>query len=377
MKVISPRGEKNYNMTKLKIYLVSLESNTGTDRVIEDLNSRLMTLKFDSEIIQPKKLLEKYLRGILSTYRSKIPGGRYLSNLAVEIFLLKELIKNRDNSIIVVTFIYPLWSPLLKLLQLSGRIKYFYFLPDMMWKKKYVKNIRWAIHGFLSNFGVKNSNLILVPTASAFLDCLTFLNVRNHKKIKYLSTPINSEYWDDILSIGSKKLQAKKFIFHPAGTKPSKNSSKAIDAFKQMKVDDLYFVCLKNETNSEKGDPRIYDSSVIYLANITDQEMKWLYENCLFVSVVSVEEGVGLPVLEAQHFRKLVVTSFISALPEVAGVKEIFTNPFDEDAIRRAYLLAYKQATLREELTQDLKDEINYYGNECLLEIKGIFELKL
>jgi hypothetical protein len=33
---------------------------------------------------------------------------------------------------------------------------------------------------------VKNSNFVLVPTASAFLDCITFLNIRDHKKIKYL-----------------------------------------------------------------------------------------------------------------------------------------------------------------------------------------------
>lgn len=361
-------------MKKLKIYLVSIESNTGTDRVIEDLNSRLITLNFNSEIIQPKKILEKYLSGVLSTYRSKLPGGRYLNSLAIEIFLLIELIRNRKDSIIVVTFIYPLWSPLLKLLRLSRRIKYFYFLPDMMWKKKYVKNIRWAIHGFLSNFGVKNSNIVLVPTASAFLDCMTFLNVRDHKKIKYLSTPINYEYWDGILSIGIKQLEAKKFIFHPAGIKPSKNTTKAIDAFKEMKVDDLYFVCLKNETNSEKDAPRIYDNNIIHLSNITDQEMKWLYQNCLFVSVVSVEEGVGLPVLESQHFKKLVVTSFISALPEVAGVNEIFTNPFDVIAIKRAYLIAYQQTTQAEILSQVYKSEYKPYGNECLLEIKRIFE---
>ena len=247
----------------------------------------------------------------------------------------------------------------------------------MMWKKKYVKNFRWAIHGFLSNFGVKNSNFVLVPTASAFLDCITFLNVRDHKKIKYLSTPINCEYWDSIVSIGTKKLEAKKFIFHPAGTKPSKNTSKAIDAFKQMKIDDLYFVCLENATNSEKDASRTYDSNVIYLSNITDQEMKWLYQNCLFVSVVSVEEGVGLPVLESQHFKKLVVTSFISALPEVAGANEIFTNPFDVIAIQRTYLIAYKRTTQAEVLSQDFKSEDKYYGDECLSEIKKIFEFRL
>ena len=121
-------------MTKQKIYLVSIESNTGTDRVIEDLNSRLAELNLNSEIIQPTKIIEHYLTGMWGINKFKIPGGRYFSSLAVEFFLLMELLKCKENSVIVVTFIYPLWSPLVKLLKLSGRLKYFYFLPDMMWK---------------------------------------------------------------------------------------------------------------------------------------------------------------------------------------------------------------------------------------------------
>lgn len=361
-------------MTKQKIYLVSIESNTGTDRVIADLNSRLAALNLNSEIIQPTKILEYSLGGIRGINKFKIPGARYFNGLTVEFFLLMELLKCKENSVIVVTFIYPLWSPVVKLLQLTGRLKYFYFLPDMMWKKKYVKNFRWVIHGFLSNFGVKNSNLILVPTASAFLDCITFLNVVNHKKIRLLSTPIDSKYWDGILPIETKFLKSIKYIFHPAGTKPSKNTLLAIEAFQKMNMDDLYFVCLKNTTNSENDAPRINEKRVIYLSDISDEKMKWLYQNCLFVSVVSVEEGVGLPVLEAKHFKKLVVTSFVSALPEVAGPREIFTNPFDVESIKRAFLLAYNQTTLIRRIDQDLMEAVDGYGDECLLEIKKIFE---
>lgn len=361
-------------MTKQKIYLVSIESNTGTDRVIADLNSRLLALNLNSEIIKPSKILDYYLTGVGGINKLKIPGARYVRSLAVEFFLLMELLKCKENSVIVVTFIYPLWSPLVKLLQLSGRLKYFYFLPDMMWKKKYVKNFRWVIHGFLSNYGVKNSNLVLVPTASAFLDCLTFLDVVNHKKIKILSTPIDYKIWDKILPIETKILKNIKYIFHPAGTKPSKNTLLAIEAFQKMNMDDLYFVCLKNATNSESYAPEINENRVIYLSDISDEKMKWLYQNCLFVSVVSVEEGVGLPVLEAKFFNKLVVTSFVSALPEVAGQREIFTNPFDVESIKRAFLLAYKQTTLLGHIDRDFIEAVDGYGDECLLEIKKIFE---
>ena len=79
-------------MTKKKIYLVSLESNTGTDRVIEDLNARLITLNFNSEIIQPKKILEKYLTGIFRACKSKIPGGQILKQLGYRDFPFNRVI---------------------------------------------------------------------------------------------------------------------------------------------------------------------------------------------------------------------------------------------------------------------------------------------
>ena len=50
----------------------------------------------------------------------------------------------------------------------------------------------------------------------------------------------------------------------------------------------------------------------------------------------SMYEGFGLPVLEAMAARTPVVTSKVTALPEVAGGAALYVDPFDSESIARA-----------------------------------------
>ena len=351
-----------------KIYLVALESNTGTDRLIVDLNERLKKLNYDSCILNPSEIIETW--PILNQIR-KFIGWRYIGNLIVELYILFLLIKNRKITYIVVTFIYPLWSPLIYFLKMTGRFQYMYQLPDMMWMKKYVSNLRWKLQSIISRGGIINADIILTPTTSAQIDCITFMNKKHHVKIARLTAPINNEYWKNIPSICVPVLKDKKFIFHPAGLKNTKNTKYAVEAFINLGIDDVYFVYIKNSSNTGKNDIDEFGKSIVTLYNLSDQEMKWLYENSLFVSIVSIEEGIGLPILEAKLFGKIAVVSNASALPETAEHNAIFVDPFSTESICDGY----KEAmwTIDHGLNVNNRFIIKKYGINQDNEIKSIF----
>ena len=143
-------------------------------------------------------------------------------------------------------------------------------------------------------------------------------------------------------------LVGKSFIFHPAGNKPNKNTKRAIEAFQFLRSDlncnqDSYFVCLANSVNSIAGPVNLDMTNVITVENATDEQMKWLYLNSEFVSVVSIEEGVGLPILEGHFFEKFVVTSFLSAMPETSSGRAILIDPFSVSNIAEGYQLAFEK----------------------------------
>lgn len=61
-----------------------------------------------------------------------------------------------------------------------------------------------------------------------------------------------------------------------------------------------------------------------------------LYLKCDFVVQPAFYEGFGLPILEAMKFGKPVITSNISAMPEVAGNAALLVDPYSVESITNA-----------------------------------------
>lgn len=65
-------------------------------------------------------------------------------------------------------------------------------------------------------------------------------------------------------------------------------------------------------------DPDTKDDFII-MHGVDDNELSWLYENCLFTVYPSFYEGWGLPIAESIAHGKTVVASNTSSMPEIAG----------------------------------------------------------
>ena len=80
-----------------------------------------------------------------------------------------------------------------------------------------------------------------------------------------------------------------------------------------------------------RSDP-VLGSRFIFLPNIADDELAWLYANCRFTVFPSHLEGFGLPVAESLGHGKLCVSSSASAVPEAGQVYAIELDPNDDPA---------------------------------------------
>ena len=69
------------------------------------------------------------------------------------------------------------------------------------------------------------------------------------------------------------------------------------------------------------------------LGYLTDQELRAAYANALVFCYPSIEEGFGLPMVEAMMCGTLVVASNASCLPEIAGGHAELVDPFSPEAI--------------------------------------------
>ncbi len=85
------------------------------------------------------------------------------------------------------------------------------------------------------------------------------------------------------------------------------------------------------------------NARVEVLGYVAQDALEKLYRRARIFAFPSLDEGFGMPVLEAMAYGVPVVTSNRSAMPEVAGDAAILVDPFDVDEIADGLLRAVSQ----------------------------------
>jgi glycosyltransferase involved in cell wall biosynthesis len=89
---------------------------------------------------------------------------------------------------------------------------------------------------------------------------------------------------------------------------------------------------------------------ITWLGRLTDSELAALLRDCLCLAFPSLEEGFGLPVLEAMAMQCPVVVSDRASLPEVGGNAALYASPFVGEAWLNAFARLRNDAGLRGQL---------------------------
>lgn len=92
------------------------------------------------------------------------------------------------------------------------------------------------------------------------------------------------------------------------------------------------------------------EEEVIFLNDVTDEELPALYAGADLFLFLSLNEGFGLPVLEAMKAEVPVICSNRASLPEVAGDAAIIVDPLDIKRIGESTNEIISDKKLRDEL---------------------------
>ena len=95
--------------------------------------------------------------------------------------------------------------------------------------------------------------------------------------------------------------------------------------------------------------------------DLTHEEICREYVNCDMVSFVSIEEGFGVPILEAQACGRPLITSNVSPMRDVAGDGACLVDPLDVTQIRAGILRIIADADYRDQLVElGLRNVVRY-----------------
>jgi glycosyltransferase involved in cell wall biosynthesis len=136
------------------------------------------------------------------------------------------------------------------------------------------------------------------------------------------------------------RLQRERIVFSAGAVQKRKNIARLVGAFESL--DNSWTLALAGSLGfgGEEIGSRIEASParsrIKLLGYVSPEELATWYARASIFAFPSLDEGFGMPVLEAMAAGAAVLTSDRSALPEVAGDAALLVDPTDAEAMAHA-----------------------------------------
>lgn len=243
---------------------------------------------------------------VMSDWHAQYPGF---------ILLLKSLNKRKIKIVTISYDILPLVTP-----QYSGHttnslatyVKEIYPVSKTIFAIS--RHTKKDVAEWLSHNGLKAPDLKVIRLGDDF-------NKHNSRKPKYFqdTTPY-------ILCVGTVEARKNHTILYYV----YKNAFRRGIGLPRLVVVGRRGWMTENIYQIIKSDPEVKDK-FIFIHSASDDELSWLYDNCLYTIYPSFYEGWGLPIAESIAHGKTVVASNTSSMPEIAGNLIDYFDPTSTD----------------------------------------------
>lgn len=209
----------------------------------------------------------------------------------------------------------------------------------------------------------KRAAMIITPTVYAQQQIHKFTGIPL-EKLKVISEgPKTMELTPSDNVLSRFNLRSSHYILHVGNMFKRKNIPALIHAFKLLKDTSpnagKLVLAGPSAANKDSNDHQLIEEAiqttglqheVILTGYLTDEELAGIYANAMMYVFPSVNEGFGIPVLEAFRYKIPVLVADNTCLPEVGGNAVLTFNPFDIRDISAKMTLVLNDEQLRKEL---------------------------
>ncbi len=211
--------------------------------------------------------------------------------------------------------------------------------PELIFPNK-KSHLFWRLK---QNIAIRQASLILTVSENAKEQIIEYFGL-SESRLRVITEAARAIFMvlphDERMNEALQRHHLKtdeKFLLYVGGISPHKNLNTLIDAFQRL--DDIKLILV----GDYKDDPffSAYPSlkkqveelglteNIIFAGFVEDIDLAYLYNAAALVVLPSLEEGFGLPAVEAMACGTPVAASNRGSLPEVLGEAGVFFEPLD------------------------------------------------
>ncbi len=241
-------------------------------------------------------------------------------------------------------------------------VSYKYF-PELFKKKDLVQLALWG------GYSVRHASKIVAISESSKNDIIkeykvpptkvavVHLGIKNARESKMTKKELFEKYSIE-----------EPYILFVGTLQPRKNIVRLVEAFSRMDMNMKLVIIGRRGWKFEEilEAPARFGvkEQVLFLEDVTDENLPEFYKNAELFVLPSLYEGFGLPILEAMKYGCPVATSNISSLPEAGGDAAIYFDPENVDDMAHAIEKVLSDKKLRGGMIKKGHDQVKKFSWE-------------
>lgn len=313
------------------------------------------------EVIQSGPVGDESLWSRLKWHQYALP--RLLTKYKAD--LLHILVQSFDVNI-------PVWSPVRPVVTVHD-------LKARLFPNLYLNTAKKRLsYTIMLNLASKASHII-TDSESSKRDIVQEMDIAG-EKVSVIPLAADPVYFSNSPRAAGKKSDVvakyqldSEFILFVGAIEPSKNIGTLLGAYSSLLKrgfeHQLVLVGIKDSKyyhRLQENFGRLFGRQVRFLGSVPQRELRDLYRKAWLFVYPSLYEGFGLPVLEAMASGTPVITSNVSAIPEVTGDAALLIDPRDKDKLALYIWNLYHDGKARSDLAnKGLSRAQNFSWNRC------------
>ncbi|MGB4776094.1 MAG: glycosyltransferase family 1 protein [Daejeonella sp.] len=223
------------------------------------------------------------------------------------------------------------------------------FHDAFFWEYPQHYNLYWLkMFKYLGLNAAKRSSFIITPTNYTKKQLTKFTKIDADKIIPIHLAPKTLPATKTSVSfIENIDLPASKYILHVGTLEKRKNLVRLIEAFYLLRKEGYNYTLIligqaspKNDMDGSRDIKNAIsqynlEKYIITKGYLPDHQLAWFYKNAELYVFPSVNEGFGLPVLEAFQYNLPVIVANNTCLTEVGGNAVLSFDPYDSEDIKQ------------------------------------------
>ncbi len=240
--------------------------------------------------------------------------------------------------------------------------------PDLVFPNRKLK-LFWKLK---QNVAIRQADLILTVSENAKQQIIEYFRLPESRvrAISEAARPVFVVLPQDKEMVSVLRRYSldsgKRFLLYVGGISPHKNLQALVGAFHQL-ISDSRFADVRLMLVGDYKDDSFFsaysplknyidqlhlDERVIFTGFIADKDLAYLYNAAALMVLPSLEEGFGLPAIEAMACGTPVVSSDRGSLPEVLGEAGRFFDPLDTRMMADTLKRVLSESDLRKEMRE-------------------------